>query len=152
MHIDYQKLLDESGLELVRKILLMVQNDGLHGNHHFYISFRTDYPDVILPSRVKPRYPKEITVVLQHQFDNLIIGLDAFSVQVSFDGINETIRIPFNSITAFVDPSANFTLTFEKTDEVQLENVTEQYENKVELEYAHNVVRLDQFRNKNKKS
>ena len=157
--IDYQKLLDEAMLELVKKVLIKIQSDGLYGTHHFYISFKTTHIGVILSPRMKQRYPEEITIVLQHQFDELLVSPDKFSVKISFDGIKENIQIPFSSITSFVDPSVKFSVQFKQIIKEKLSPhlVVASTEHPVgnvvmsEAVAADNIIVLDKFRNKNKK-
>lgn len=110
--MDYQKLLNESLIEFVKKVLLKVQLDGLHGDHHFYLSFITNNPNVQLSQRIKEQYPEEITIVLQNQFENLVVNADSFSVKLAFNNIPEIIIVPFNCLTSFTDPSVNFNLQF----------------------------------------
>jgi uncharacterized protein len=117
MAIDYQSLIDEAMLAIVRKILLDTQDNGLAEDQCFYISFRTDYPEVILSKQVRQRYPKEITIVLQYQYKNLQVLEDRFSVNIAFNSIPETIEIPFSALTGFVDPSVNFSLQFRKNND-----------------------------------
>jgi hypothetical protein len=87
---------------------------GLPGNHHFYITFLTDYPGVSLPVRLKAQYPQEMTIVLQHQFWDLGVDetLEAMSVGLSFGGVPCTLRIPLAAITAFADPQVRYGLRF----------------------------------------
>ena len=117
MAIDYQSLIDEAMLAIVRKILLDTQDNGLAEDQCFYISFRTDYPEVILSKQVRQRYPKEITIVLQYQYKKLQVLEDRFSVNIAFNSIPETIEIPFSALTGFVDPSVNFSLQFRKNND-----------------------------------
>ena len=117
MTIDYQSLIDEAMLGIVRKILLNVQDEGLLDDQCFYISFRTDYPGVILSKRVRQSYSQEIIIVLQYQFKNLQVFKDKFSVNIAFNSMPETIEIPFASLTGFVDPSVKFNLQFRKNKE-----------------------------------
>lgn len=120
--MDYQKFLDESLIEFVKKVLLKVQQDGLQGDHHFYLSFITNNPKVQLSQRIKEQYPEEITIVLQNQFENLIVNSDSFSVKLAFNNIPEFIIVPFNCLTSFADPSVNFNLQF-KHKMLSVENV-----------------------------
>ncbi|GAB4165498.1 MAG: SspB family protein [Rickettsiaceae bacterium] len=115
MLIDYQSLIDEAMLGIVKKVLENTRDKGLTGDQCFYISFRTDLTDVILSKSVKKRYPKEITIVLQYQFKNLIVLEDRFSVNVAFGGVPETIQVPFKALTSFIDPSASFSLQFKQS-------------------------------------
>ena len=110
--IDYQILLDDAMLGIVRKALLHAQNYGFIDDQCFYISFKQNAPDVMLSERVRNLYPDEITIVLQYQFKDLDVSYKKFSVNISFNGISETIEIPFYAITSFVDPSAKFSLQF----------------------------------------
>jgi uncharacterized protein len=89
--------------------------NGLPGEHHFYISFRTDHPGTNIPGHLKARYPTEMTIVLQHRFWDLAVDRAAqrFSVGLSFSGVPSMLSIPFGALTAFQDPQANFGLRFE---------------------------------------
>ena len=112
MAFDYQSLIDEAMLEVVKKILLEVQDNGLTPDQSFYVSFRTNVKGVVLSKVVKDKYPKEITIVLQHQFRNLEILNDKFVVNIAFGGAAENIEVPFSAITSFLDPVANFGFRF----------------------------------------
>ncbi|MDB5412596.1 MAG: hypothetical protein JWR10_931 [Rubritepida sp.] len=89
--------------------------EGLPGEHHFYISFRTDHPGTSIPGHLKARYPHEITIVLQHRFWDLVVDRAAqrFSVGLSFGGVASMLSVPFAALTAFQDPHAQFGLRFE---------------------------------------
>lgn len=110
--IDYGKLVDEAMHVIVHKVLKMVQENGLPGNHHFFISFSTKHPGVKISQNLINKYPQEMTIVLQYQFQNLIINTKGFEVTLSFGGIKERICIPFSAITTFADPSVQFGLQF----------------------------------------
>ncbi len=109
----YDQLAQNALRGVVREALRKVLKSGLPGEHHFYIAFNTKYPGVILSPRIAERYPREMTVVLQHQFWNLIITEDRFEVELSFDNIPEKLVVPFNSIKGFLDPAVQFGLQFE---------------------------------------
>ena len=87
---------------------------GLPGNHHFYVTFRTDHPGTALPARLKAQYPQEMTIVLQHQFWDLTVdeAMEVMTVGLSFGGVPSTLRIPLGAITAFADPQVRFGLSF----------------------------------------
>ena len=89
--------------------------EGLPGEHHFYISFRTDHPGTNIPGHLKDRYPNEMTIVLQHRFWDLTVdrAAERFSVGLSFSGVPSMLSVPFGALTAFQDPQANFGLRFE---------------------------------------
>jgi uncharacterized protein len=109
----YDQLAQNALRGVVRDALRKIQRTGLPGEHHFYIAFNTRYPGVVLSPRIAERYPREMTVVLQHQFWNLTITEDRFEVELSFDNIPEKLIIPFNAIKGFLDPSVQFGLQFE---------------------------------------
>jgi uncharacterized protein len=109
----YDQLAQNALRGVVRDALRKIQRTGLPGEHHFYIAFNTRYPGVGLSPRIAERYPREMTVVLQHQFWNLTITEDRFEVELSFDNIPEKLIVPFNSIKGFLDPSVQFGLQFE---------------------------------------
>lgn len=98
---------------VVREALKRVEREGLPGEHHFYIAFNTRYPGVILSERTMERYPREMTIVLQHQYWNLKIHETWFEVELSFDNIPEKLIIPFNAVKGFLDPAVQFGLQFE---------------------------------------
>ncbi len=111
--IRYDLLVQDALKGVVRKILIDTARDGLVGDHHFYVSFRTDFPGVRLSNRLRERYPQEITIVLQHQFWDLGITEHAFEVGLSFAGVPERLLVPFEALTGFFDPSVEFGLKFE---------------------------------------
>jgi hypothetical protein len=94
--------------------------NGLPGEHHFYITFRTDFSGVVIPTRLLAKYPQEMTIVLQHQFWDLKVADDEsmFSVGLSFGGVPSILRIPIASITGFADPHVRFGLRFAPGDAV----------------------------------
>ena len=111
--IDYEALQQDAMRGVVRAVLSQIVKTGLPGEHHFYISFLTQSPGVILSKRLKEKYPHEMTVVLQHRFWDLIISEDRFEVKLTFDGIPERLVVPYRSIKVFIDPSVRFGLQFE---------------------------------------
>ena len=111
--IDYEAFQQDAMRGVVRAVLSQIVKTGLPGEHHFYISFMTQAPGVILSKRLKEKYPHEMTVVLQHRFWDLIISEDRFEVKLTFDGIPERLVIPYRSIKVFIDPSVKFGLQFE---------------------------------------
>jgi uncharacterized protein len=116
-YIDYEALAQEAMRGMVRTILLGIAKSGrLPGEHHFYISFATGAPGVVLSRRLKEKYPKEMTVVLQHMFSDLTVTEEHFSVKLRFDGIPERLMVPFTAIKVFFDPSVPYGLQFEASD------------------------------------
>jgi len=115
----YDALVDDALRSVVRRVLTQVADKGLPGSHHFYISFRSTDPGVMLPDYLRAKYPEEMTIVLQHQYWDLIIGPDSFEVTVSFNKQQERIKVPFAALSAFVDPSVRFGLQFDRKDKAQ---------------------------------
>lgn len=115
--IDYGNLMHEAMRGLIKTVLKGVKKNGLPGAHHFFITFDTSHPDAELADWLSDRYPGEMTVVMQHWFDNLEIGEDGFSITLNFGDAPEPLFIPFDAIKTFVDPSVEFGLRFENADE-----------------------------------
>ena len=113
-NIDYDQLVEETLRLVVKKSLELVNEGGLPGDHHFYISFDSTHDGVKVPSELKAGEDNEIKIILQHQFWDLIIDNNKFSVVLSFSGKKKNISVPFNSITSFSDPSVGFSLQFKK--------------------------------------
>lgn len=113
----YDLLVEGALRGVVRKTLARILADGLPGNHHLYITFRTQEPGVLLPDYLHEKYPGDMTIVLQHQYRDLAVDDDGFSVSLSFNDIDEVLRVPFAAITAFADPSVNFGLQFNLDDD-----------------------------------
>ena len=110
--IDYPGLIDAAMRNVVREALIHIDKFGLPGDHHFFISFQTNYPGVSISPQLKSRYPEEITIVVQHQFWDLKITKQYFSIMLSFNNIPEKLVVPFDALTAFADPSIKFGLQF----------------------------------------
>lgn len=115
--IDYGNLMHAAMRGLIKTVLQDVAENGLPGAHHFFITFDTAHPDAELADWLSDRFPGEMTVVMQHWFDNLEVGEDGFSITLNFGDAPEPLYIPFNAIKTFVDPSVEFGLRFENTDE-----------------------------------
>ncbi|MBQ7674085.1 MAG: hypothetical protein IJT36_06160 [Alphaproteobacteria bacterium] len=108
----YDELVQQALISVVRDVLKDVSKNGLPGNHHFYIRFRTDHPKTKIPKFLKERHPEEVMIVIQYQYWNLDVREKYFSVDLSFNGIRENLIIPYSALTAFVDPSVKFALQF----------------------------------------
>src|SRR3954471_23035917 len=111
-YIRYDILAQNALRGVVRTVMADAAKKGLLGEHHFKISFDTTAPGVKLSPRLREQYPQEMTIVLQHQFWDLEVGDEAFEVGLSFSGIPERLRVPFDAITGFFDPSVEFGLQF----------------------------------------
>ena len=110
--IDYDLWVEHALKSVVLRALGHAENPGLTGEHHFYIGFRTDASGVRIAERLRAQYPKEIVIVLQHQYHNLRVREDGFEVTLYFGGIPEHLVVPVTAITSFSDPSVNMTLQF----------------------------------------
>jgi len=113
---EYPKMVETALRGVMREALERTAREGLPGDHHFYISFRTRAPGVIIPQHLLSKYPEEMTIVLQHQFRALQVGNVEFSVNLSFQSRLERLTIPFAAVTTFADPSVNFGLQFEASE------------------------------------
>jgi hypothetical protein len=113
--LPYDHWTQEALRQVVVSAVAHAARDGLPGGHHFYITFKTAYPGVVIPDRLRAQYPEEMTIVLQHQFHSLSVDAQtqAISVGLSFSGIPSTLVIPVASVTAFADPEVRFGLSFE---------------------------------------
>jgi hypothetical protein len=160
-------LLAQNALKgVVREALRIAETTGLPGEHHFYIAFNTRHPGVELSEKIAQRYPREMTIVLQHQYWNLRVHDDRFEVELSFDNVPEHLIVPFDAVKGFLDPAVQFGLQFEvqgperkfrEADpakpvltKVEAEPSPEPKEapKPAEGEAAAKVVSLDQFRKK----
>jgi len=108
--IRYDRWIEEALRGVIRRALDHVADNGLPGEHHYYITFRTDAEGVEVAPRLLEQHPDEMTIVLQHQFWDLVIDDEAFEVTLKFLGRRERLRVPLAGITAFADPSVNFGL------------------------------------------
>lgn len=146
--INYDKLIEKALKQVVVDALKIAELQGLPGENHFYITFKTDHPETTVPKDLKIQYPESMTIVLQHQYSNLIVNNDSFSVELSFGGHLQTLIIPFDAITYFADPYAKFGLSFsfyENGDVHSLDDI--EPEKKVSGETAQ-IISFDSFRKK----
>lgn len=109
----YDKMVESALRGVVRQAIEEVMEDGLPGDHHFYITFMTDYSGVNIPDYLRDRYPGEMTIVLQFQFYDLDVDDERMQVTLSFNNVPEKLEIPLAAITIFADPSVNFALQFQ---------------------------------------
>ncbi len=153
--LPYDAWAQEAMRSVAVRALQFAGEQGMPGQHHFYVSFRTDQPGVTIPARLLAQYPEEMTIVLQHQFWDLRVNEEAgfFSVGLSFGGIASTLVIPFNALTAFADPHAQFGLRFRAApvEAANSEELSEEAEEEPVEEPARpteepQIVSLDAFR------
>ena len=124
--INYNELIDDAMHGVVKQSLYYVRNNKLPGDHHFYITFFTKHQGVSISSKLKLKYPEEMTIVLQHEFRNLVVAEDSFSVTLIFAGAEERITVPYRAIT-------------------NTESQTKEKKNKDD----DNIIKLDKFRKNN---
>ncbi len=111
--LDYGSLLQDALRGLVRRALTVVAGQGMPGEHHFYLAFRTATPGVVLPTHLKEQYPEEMTIVLKTQFQDLDVESDGFSVGLFFSGVLYRLSVPFAALVSFSDPSVGFQVVFQ---------------------------------------
>ena len=152
--INYAQMMQKAMQSLMIDVLKKISKNGLPGNHHYFISFDTKFEGVVVADWIKERYPEEMTLVIQHWFDNLEVNTDNFSITLNFGDNPENLTIPWNSISTFVDPSVEFGLRFEDEANEDIDAVEEIPESKmviIEDDDENNVaeiVSLDSFRKK----
>jgi hypothetical protein len=149
-NLPYDLWIEESLRSVIGRALAYTAEHGLPGAHHFYITFLTQAPGVELAPQWRAVHPEEMTVVLQHQFWDLEVNEDGFSVTLKFQGRSSRVRIPFSAVTAFGDPSVNFGLQFRPrtpTLAAQTDGETASEDEAIEPERGE-VITLDSFRKK----
>jgi hypothetical protein len=127
---------------LIQEVLEDVQVNGLPGAHHFFITFDTNHPDAALADWLKQRYPNEMTVVMQHWYDNLEVSDQGFGIMLNFGDAPESLYVPYDAIKTFVDPSVEFGLRFENQEKDEDDDGDEDEGAKPDAD----VVSLDSFR------
>jgi hypothetical protein len=108
--LPYDLWIEEALRDVVRRALGHAAEHGLPGSHHFYVTFRTDAPGVEMSPRLRAQYPEAMTIVLQHQFWDLVVDGKVFSITLKFRGKPERLTIPLSAVTGFADPVVNFGL------------------------------------------
>lgn len=143
--INYDVLMEKALKTVVVEALKVAAEEGLSDKNHFYITFQTSHPLVRMDSALLNKYPEEMTIVLQHQFANLLINDNYFEVDLSFNNIPHTIRVPWEAITYFADPYARFALSFSSPATGGVK--TEETSQKVSGGTA-DIISIDSFRKK----
>jgi uncharacterized protein len=116
--LPYEQWIEQALRQVVALAIEHAASQGLPGGHHFYITFRTDFPGVVIPSRIRAQYPREMTIVLQHQFWDLCFDreVQAISVGLSFGGVPTTLTIPLEAVVEFADPHIRYGLRFQPAE------------------------------------
>ena len=147
--LPYDEWVEAAMRHVVASALSHVAANGLPGEHHFYLTYRTDYPGVVMPPRLRAQYPQEITIVLQHQFWDLKMDDEAglISVGLSFGGVPASLVVPLGAVTGFADPHVRYGLRFRPVPAVDTAEEPEAEPAKLEKPAdAPQVVSLDAFR------
>ena len=130
--INYEELVHAALRTVVKDVLKNAANHGLTGEYHFYICFATGHPLVQIPDHLRAEYPEDMTIVIQHEYWDLAVEDDAFSITLCFDEIHERITIPFASIISFVDPSVKFGLQFNPIYPEEIESFDDENQDFIE--------------------
>ena len=153
----YDKMVEKALRGVVKQALQEVVEEGVVDDHHFYITFFTDHAGVKIPNYLKERYPGEMTIVLQHQFYDLEVNDERFTVMLSFNNVPERLVVPLSAITIFADPSVNFALQFQPLsdedddgDEIHFEAEELDVDKNDKEKKKGEVISLDSFRKKDK--
>jgi hypothetical protein len=154
--IPYDEIVQDALRAVVGRVLGEVERSGgLPGDHHFYITFKTRMPGVLIPKHLLERFPDEMTIVVQHRFWDLKVEEDNFTVGLSFGGVPAILHVPFNAVTQFHDPAVEFALTFQANaseisheEHVQAENDAPDKSSVEKADDDSNVVNVDFTRKK----
>ena len=150
--LPYEAWVENAMRHVVAQALAHVAENGLPGEHHFYLTFRTDHPGVVIPPRLRAQYPQEMTIVLQHQFWDLKMDQEAglISVGLSFGGVPASLTIPLEAVVGFADPHVRYGLRFQPLNPEPVEAEPEAPDEPAQPEQdsgeAPQVVSLDAFR------
>ena len=153
--INYEEIIKDSLKIAIKKLLLDVSLKGLPGDHHFYISFITNFPGVKIAEWMMQDYPNEMTIVIQNWFENLHVDDKSFSIVLNFKNKPEKLNIPFESIISFSDPSVSFSLQFESSVSQNLETImdikekdpqTQSDKDDLESEKNNNIIQFEKYK------
>ena len=152
LKIDYKYKMTKAMQYLVKDILRDTEKNGLIDDHHFYITFFTNYKNVILSEWLKEKYPEEITIVIQNWYKDLKVDDDFFSITLNFNNNLEIMKIPFSSLKTFADPYAEFFISLKEEENRDQEkivkdkkNIKENKKDKNE-DLSNKIIKLDKFR------
>jgi len=144
--IDYQKILNQNMISVLKDILKKISKEGLSNNNHLYVTFITNHKKVEIPEWLKKKYPQEMTIVIQYEFYDLEVFKDYFSIVLSFNNLKTKLKIGFDSINSFADPSANFGLQLKKLINKNKEKEDNKNKNNNKLENKNNVINFSKYK------
>lgn len=147
--IDYQKILNQNMISVLKDILKKISKEGLSNNNHLYVTFITNHKKVEIPEWLKKKYPQEMTIVIQYEFYDLEVFKDYFSIVLSFNNLKTKLKIGFDSINSFADPSANFGLQLKKLIIKNKEKEDSKNKNNNKLENKNNVINFSKYKKSN---
>lgn len=130
--IRYDVLVKDALRDVIRKVLIEVSNTGLPGQHHFFITFLTNASGVKISPQLKKLYPEQMTIVIQHQFWDLIVNDSSFEISLSFNNVAEHLVVPFAAVQCFYDPCASFEAAFNLPEETPKSILTKEEEKELE--------------------
>ena len=139
MKIDYQKILKKNMINVLKDVLINIENNGLKGGHHLYITFLTNHPKVLLPKWLKEKYPDEMTIIIQYEYYHLTVNEYTFSIGLSFNDIKADLVISYESILSFADPFANFGLKLINKEPLN-KNIKKNTKKKTKTKKTNNVI------------
>ena len=145
--IDYQKILNQNMISVFKDILKKISKEGLSNNNHLYVTFITNHKKVEIPEWLKKKYPQEMTIVIQYEFYDLEVFKDYFSIVLSFNNLKTKLKIGFDSVNSFADPSANFGLQLKKL--INKNKAKEDSKNNNKLENKNNVINFSKYKKSN---
>ena len=146
--IDYQKILNQNMISVLKDILKKISKEGLSNNNHLYVTFITNHKKVEIPEWLKKKYPQEMTIVIQYEFYDLEVFKDYFSIVLSFNNLKTKLKIGFDSVNSFADPSANFGLQLKKliNKNKEKEDNKNNNNNNNKLENKNNVINFSKYK------
>ena len=147
--IDYQKILNQNMISVLKDILKKISKEGLSNNNHLYVTFITNHKKVEIPEWLKKKYPQEMTIVIQYEFYDLEVFKDYFSIVLSFNNLKTKLKIGFDSINSFADPSANFGLQLQTLINKNKEKEDSKNKNNDKLENKNNVINFSKYKKNN---
>ena len=145
MKINYSQILKNNMINVFKDVLKIIDKEGLTEGHHLFITFKTNYPNVKIPSWIKDKFPNEMTIVMQYEYWNFRIAKNDFKITLSFNDIKSDLSIPYDSVISFADPYANFGLKLNSLEKSKKEKIKKKT---TILKTKNNIVNLNKFRKK----
>tara|TARA_X000000950_G_scaffold127439_1_gene159387 strand:- start:546 stop:983 length:438 start_codon:yes stop_codon:yes gene_type:complete len=142
--IDYQKILNKNLLNVLKDILREIKNNGLSDNNHLYITFATNHVKTKIPNWIQEKYPKEMTIVIQYEYYDININKNDFFITLSFNDIIATLKINYDSIISFADPSAHFGLRLE--EEKSQKKINKSIKDKKTINKKDNIINFSNYK------